>query len=220
VLYSVSKVKREYLVSSDKKLRTQPKQSRAEATAETIIQAAIHALEGAEEIDSVTSHNLAVRSGYSVGSLYRYFKNKEDIYTSIWRFFITRLHAGLVPKIEAFPDHGTVRQLMMMVSGYYFDNLRSRKPGKVIPFYRLFIRSIPDPENIYKTMDVLIPPLMQAQARNQSGTMKIMDENELRICLRASHAMIRNDFLERAPFFGTPSHQRLVLDLMVRLFQK
>ena len=51
-------------MSADKKLRIQPKQSRAEATAETIIQAAIHALESAEEIESVTSHNLAVRSGY------------------------------------------------------------------------------------------------------------------------------------------------------------
>ena len=207
-------------MSADKKLRIQPKQSRAEATAETIIQAAINALESAEEIESVTSQNLAVRSGYSVGSLYRYFKNKDDLYTSIWRFFVTRLHAGLVPKIEAFPEHGTVRQLMMMVSGYYFDNLRSRKPGKVIPFYRLFIKAVPDPENIYKTMDVLIGPLMQAQTRNQSGTMKIMDENELRICLRASHAMIRNDFLERSPYFGTSPHQRVALDLMVRLFQK
>jgi AcrR family transcriptional regulator len=207
-------------VSADKKLRIQPKQSRAEATAETIIQAAINALESAEEIESVTSQNLAIRSGYSVGSLYRYFKNKDDLYTSIWLFFVTRLHAGLVPKIEAFPEHGTVRQLMMMVSGYYFDNLRSRKPGKVIPFYRLFIKAVPDPENIYKTMDVLIGPLMQAQTRNQSGTMKIMDENELRICLRASHAMIRNDFLERSPYFGTSSHQRVTLDLMVRLFQK
>jgi AcrR family transcriptional regulator len=177
-------------------------------------------LESAEEIESVTSQNLAVRSGYSVGSLYRYFKNKDDLYTSIWRFFVTRLHAGLVPKIDAFPDHGTVRQLMMMVSGYYFDNLQSRKPGKVIPFYRLFIKAVPDPENIYKTMDVLIKPLMQAQTRNQSGTMKLMDENELRICLRASHAMIRNDFLERSPYFGTSSHQRVALDLMVRLFQK
>lgn len=207
-------------MSADKKLRIQPKQSRAEATAEAIIQAAINALESAEEIESVTSQNLAIRSGYSVGSLYRYFKNKDDLYTSIWRFFVTRLHAGLVPKIEAFPEHGTVRQLMMMVSGYYFDNLRSRKPGKVIPFYRLFIRAVPDPENIYKTMDVLIGPLMQAQTRNRSGTMKIMDENELRICLRASHAMIRNDFLERSPYFGTSSHQRVTLDLMVRLFQK
>lgn len=207
-------------MSTDKKLRIQPKQARAEATAETIIQAAINALESAEEIESVTSQNLAVRSGYSVGSLYRYFKNKDDLYTSIWLFFVTRLHAGLVPKIEAFPEHGTVRQLMMMVSGYYFDNLRSRKPGKVIPFYRLFVKAVPDPENIYKTMDVLIEPLMQAQNRNQSGTMKIMDENELRICLRASHAMIRNDFLERSPYFGTSSHQRVALDLMVRLFQK
>jgi AcrR family transcriptional regulator len=207
-------------MASDKKLRTQPKQSRAEITADIIIQAAIHAIESAEEIEAVTSQNLAVKSGFSVGSLYRYFKNKDGLYTSLWRFFVTRLHAGLVPKIEAFPYHGSVRQLMMMVSGYYFDNLRSRRPGKVIPFYRLFIKSTPEPENVYKVMDVLIEPLMRAQIRNQSGTMKIMDENEVRICLRASQAMIRNDFMERNPYFGTTSHERTVLDLLVRLFQK
>jgi AcrR family transcriptional regulator len=207
-------------MASDKKLRTQPKQSRAEVTADIIIQAAIHAIESAEEIEAVTSQNLAVKSGFSVGSLYRYFKNKDDLYTSLWRFFVTRLHAGLVPKIEAFPDHGTVRQFMMMVSEYYFDNLRSRRPGKVIPFYRLFIKSTTEPENVYKVMDVLIEPIMRTQIRNQSGTMKIMDANEVRICLRASQAMIRNDFMERNPYFGTTSHERTALDLMVRLFQK
>jgi AcrR family transcriptional regulator len=207
-------------MASDKKLRTQPKQSRAEITADIIIQAAIHAIENAEEIEEVTSQNLALKSGFSVGSLYRYFKNKDDVYTSIWRFFVIRLHAGLVPKIDTFPNHGTVRQFMMMMSGYYFDNLRSRRPGKVIPLYRLFIKAIPDPENVYKVMDVLIAPLMKAQTRNQSGTMRIMDENEVRICLRASQAMIRNDFMERNPYFGTTSHERIVLDLLVRLFQK
>ena len=207
-------------MASDKKLRTQPKQSRAEITADIIIQAAIHAIESAEEIEAVTSQNLAVKSGFSVGSLYRYFKNKDDLYTGLWRFFVTRLHAGLVPKIEAFPEHGTVRQLMMMISDYYFDNLRSRRAGKVIPLYRLFIKAIPDPENVYKVMDVLIEPLMRAQSRNQSGTMKIMDENEVRICLRASQAMIRNDFMERNPYFGTTLHERTVLDLLVRIFQK
>jgi AcrR family transcriptional regulator len=207
-------------MASDKKLRTQPKQSRAEITADIIIQAAIHAIESAEEVEAVTSQNLAVKSGFSVGSLYRYFKNKDDLYTSLWRFFVTRLHAGLVPKIDAFPDHGTVRQLMMMVAEYYFDNLRSRRPGKVIPFYRLFIKATPDPENVYKVMDVLIKPIMRAQIRNQSGTMRIMDENEVRICLRASQAMIRNDFMERNPYFGTTLHERTVLDLLVRIFQK
>jgi AcrR family transcriptional regulator len=90
-------------VSPDKKLRTQPKQSRAEVTAETIIQAAINALESAEEIESVTSNNLAVRSGYSVGSLYRYFKNKDDLYTSIWRFLLHASMLVLCQKLKPSP---------------------------------------------------------------------------------------------------------------------
>lgn len=205
---------------SDKKFRIEPQQNRAEVTAEIIMQAAIHALEEAGDIEMVTSERLANKSGFSVGSLYRYFKNKEDLYARLWQFFVMRLHGGLVAEIDSFPEHGTVRQLMMMVSDYYFSRLQKRRPKMVIPFYRLYIQSVPDPENAYKMMDVLIKPIIRAQVRNLTGTLRIMDQNEVRICLRASQAMIRNDFMEKNAYFGTEQHQRVVLDLMVRLFQK
>jgi hypothetical protein len=32
--------------------------------------------------------------------------------------------------------------------------------------------------------------------------------------------MVRSDFLEENPYFATQSHQRLMLDALVRLFQK
>ena len=61
---------------------------------------------------------------------------------------------------------------------------------------------------------------IQAQKLNQTGTMRMMDENELRVILRGALAMVRSDFLEQNPYFGSAAHKKLMLDSMVRLFQK
>jgi len=208
-------------MSGNKDLRINIQQERASTTADVIVEAAIRALEeNSGDLDRISSKSLAQKSGFSVGSLYRYFTDKEHLFSKVWLFFISRLHQDLVSKVDAFPDDGSVRQLMMVILDHYFDSLSKRNPQRMIKIFRLCIRSLPDPENLAKPIDVLIEPLIRAQIRNQSGSMRILDENELRIFLRGAQAMVRSDFLEQNPFFGTQSHRRLMLDSMVRLFQK
>jgi AcrR family transcriptional regulator len=195
-------------------------QPRSALTAEAIIQAAILAIEDSDELKGVSTKDISKKSGFSVGVLYRYFKNKEHLFASIWSYFITRLHSSLISKLEVFPNFGTVRQLMMLITEHYFDDLKKRNRSKVIKFYRLYIQSSDEPENISKPIDILIKPLDQVIRRNQSGTIRTLEEDEIRIYLRAALAMVRSDFLEGNSFFGTPKHRQFVLDSLVRMFQK
>lgn len=198
-----------------------PSKIPAQDISDSIVEAAVLVIEGQiSEVENVSARQLAKRSGFAVGTLYRYFRDKDHLLSKVWLFFITRLHATLVPKIDSFPDSGTIRQLMMLICDHYFQDLSKRKPSRAIPLYRLFIKASVDPENMAKPIDVLIGPLMRAQKRNTTGTMKIMDENEVRIYLRGALAMVRSDFLEENPYFATQSHQRLMLDALVCLFQK
>ena len=201
-------------------LRTPHKKESTANTVDMIVEAAIFAIEQSGGLDTISSRKLAQKSGFSVGSIYRYFKDKDHLFSKVWLFFITRLHGSLVPKINSFPATGTLRQLMMVIVDHYFNDLSRRKPSRGIPLYRMFIKASVDPENMAKPIDVLIEPLMNAQKINKTDTMKIMDENEVRIYLRGALAMVRSDFLEGNPYFGTPSHQRVVLEALVRLFQK
>jgi AcrR family transcriptional regulator len=208
-------------MSEIKALRINTQQERAAITADTIVEAAILALEeNSGDLDMVSSSYLAKKSGFSVGSLYRYFTNKEDLYAKVWLYFISRLHKSLVTKINSFPVNGTNRQLMMVVLDHYFDDLSHRNSRRLVRIYRLCIRALPEPENIAKPIDVLIPAFIQAQKLNQTGTMRMMDEDELRVILRGALAMVRSDFLEQNPYFGSAAHKKLMLDSMVRLFQK
>jgi AcrR family transcriptional regulator len=203
----------------EKKLaaRVQP---RSALTAEAIIQAAILVIEDSDELKDVSTKHISKKSGFAVGVLYRYFKNKEHLFASVWMYFVTRLHSNLISKLEVFPNFGTVKQLMMLITEHYFDDLKKRKRIKVIKFYRLYIQSSGEPESISKPIDVLIKPLDQVIRINQSGTIRVLEEDEIRIYLRAALAMVRSDFLEGNPFFGTPKHQQFVLDALVRMFQK
>ena len=208
------------LIDQSSGLRTPHKKESTANTVDMIVEAAILAIEESGGLDTISSRKLAQKSGFSVGSVYRYFKDKDHLFSKVWLFFITRLHGSLVPKINSFPATGTLRQLMMVIVDHYFNDLSRRKPSRGIPLYRMFIKASVDPENMAKPIDVLIEPLMNAQKINKTDTMKIMDENEVRIYLRGALAMVRSDFLEGNPYFGTPSHQRVVLEALVRLFQK
>ena len=195
-------------------------QPRSSLTSEAIIQAAILVIEDSDELKDVSTKHISKKSGFAVGVLYRYFKNKEHLFASVWMYFVTRLHSSLISKLEVFPNFGTVRQLMMLITEHYFDDLKKRKRTKVLKFYRLYIQSSGEPESISKPIDVLIKPLDQVIRINQSGTIRVLEEDEIRIYLRAALAMVRSDFLEGNPFFGTPKHQQFVLDTLVRMFQK
>jgi len=195
-------------------------QPRSSLTSEAIIQAAILVIEDSDELKDVSTKHISKKSGFAVGVLYRYFKNKEHLFASVWMYFVTRLHSSLISKLEVFPNFGTVRQLMMLITEHYFDDLKKRKRTKVIKFYRLYIQSSGEPESISKPIDVLIKPLDQVIRINQSGTIRVLEEDEIRIYLRAALAMVRSDFLEGNSFFGTPKHQQFVLDTLVRMFQK
>jgi AcrR family transcriptional regulator len=63
-------------------LKSQGKQERSRQTIRTILKAAVQVLID-EGFERATTNRIADRAGYSVGTLYQYFKNKEDIYREI-----------------------------------------------------------------------------------------------------------------------------------------
>lgn len=63
-------------------MKTKGKQERSRHTVNTILRAAIEVLIE-EGFEKATTNRIAERAGYSVGTLYRYFRDKEDIYAEI-----------------------------------------------------------------------------------------------------------------------------------------
>lgn len=83
--------------------RKKPRQARATATVEAILEASAHILER-EGLGSLNTNHIAERAGVSVGSLYQYFPTKQAILTEIIRRKRTRLVSGITGSLQAAND--------------------------------------------------------------------------------------------------------------------
>lgn len=63
-------------------MKSKGKQERSRQTISTILRAAVEVLID-EGFERATTNRIAERAGYSVGTLYHYFNDKEDIYAEI-----------------------------------------------------------------------------------------------------------------------------------------
>ena len=83
--------------------RRRPRQERAKATAEAIQQATLNLLQHAE-LDNITTNDIARVAGVSIGSLYQYFKNKEEIIYSILFYSLEKNTREIKSMIEYYEE--------------------------------------------------------------------------------------------------------------------
>lgn len=95
--------------------RKTPRQARAKATVEAILQAAAHILV-ARGVEGFNTNAVADRAGVSVGSLYQYFPNKSAIMTEMVRAKRGRLLAALLVAETATRGQGVATSLRVLIA--------------------------------------------------------------------------------------------------------
>jgi len=95
--------------------RKKPRQARAQATVDAILQASAHILV-AQGFEGFNTNAVAERAGVSVGSLYQYFPNKEAIVAEMVRAKRTRLLNGLQAAEVAHRDSDLREALAALVA--------------------------------------------------------------------------------------------------------
>jgi AcrR family transcriptional regulator len=122
-------------------LRKSPRQKRAAATFEAIVEAAAHILreDGAE---ALTTNAVAARAGVSIGSLYQYFPNKQAIVRAlIAREF--RLAEAVRP--AAIDGDGPAAEIVRAIVDWHFD-FRARDPALALRLAALARETLPEDE--------------------------------------------------------------------------
>lgn len=77
-----------------KSLIKKPKQSRALATVDAIVEATAQLLQQ-QNCQEITTNRIAELAGVSIGSVYQYFGNKNDIYQAVLDHYFARLVADI-----------------------------------------------------------------------------------------------------------------------------
>lgn len=106
-----------------------PRQSRSKVTVETIIEAGFIAV-ASNGTSGTTTRHIADIAGVSVGSLYEYFKNKEEIYDAMARTFVKEV-LDMVKELTPIMIEQELEPLFEMIF-YTFRDLLTRDDDRYL----------------------------------------------------------------------------------------
>jgi len=91
--------------------RRTPRQARAEAKIEAILDAAFQLLE-ADGVERLTTNHVAERAGVSIGTLYQYFGGKQDVLAALAQRRAAAVRDAIARTVIERPDLGSVRTIV------------------------------------------------------------------------------------------------------------
>ena len=104
-------------------MRKKPQQQRAKLIVENILEAALYCI-AHEGLSHLTTPKIAERSGVSVGSIYQYFENKEQIVEELLLRKAEQL--GLMLKqIVAEQEQAKIQEIIPLTIQFGFETLKA-----------------------------------------------------------------------------------------------
>lgn len=98
------------------KTRRNPKQARAQATVDAILSATFQLLESEGE-GRLTTNRIAERAGVSIGTLYQYFKDRDDILAAMGERQAEALRQKVTEIVLAAPEQDAIRTIIQAIMG-------------------------------------------------------------------------------------------------------
>lgn len=175
--------------------RVVPRQARAQACVEAILEAAAQILESGGE-SAFNTNAIAERAGVSIGAIYRYFPDKQAILVAMSQ----REQARIDEAAPAGADGQAADRTMIRAFLHAFDGRRVARRAAV----RAHL-AISDPKALAAGFDRL-PPVLDAEGRPLTPVQRF-------VLSRAIHGAMRAAVLEDQPFL----HSQELEDELVRL---
>ena len=147
-----------------------PKQKRSKETVQAIVQAGFIAI-ARHGRDGATTRHIADIAGVSVGTLYEYFSNKEEVFAAMLESFVQELVGVLEPRI---PDLVRMEIKDVIVDlMYQFKELMERDDG-------LYLKCAPytvqvDPKVQLKPLETLLMDIFMQYVIHNPENMQIRD---------------------------------------------
>lgn len=191
--------------------RKVPKQARAQRTVETILEATAQILtdEGSERL---TTNYLAERAGFSVGTIYQYFPNREAIVLAL----VARQREAVDRRIQA---------ILMETAG---ESAEQRIRGIVHVLHDAFnVHRMPDrrlveallrmavAQGIPAPPDIVARSLFQVWSMQAETASRLPNESELFVLTSALFEVLRQAALQASPLLGTLGFEDALMRMVV-----
>ena len=196
-----------------------PSQERSAKAVKAIMQAARELIE-ADASKSPTSRELVEKSGYSMGTIYRYFEKIDDLFVYL---FIAK-HKSEVERVirelkKQSPKDDIHSFIQIFIKASLANWANDGQPLKRNRFVvRQYLKRAKFPERINMLTDEFIPVFLEIQQKDLSNTLRVMDPEECKLAIRAGLAVLRSPYIEDSAIAGSETHYRYAQEILFRLF--
>lgn len=188
-------------------MRKTPVQGRSQETVETILEASAQILQKDGEA-ALTTNRIAERAGFSIGTLYQYFPNRDAILRAMAAREQQRVLARLATEFAEF-DPADPEPALRQTIRVFLGAFRGRHGVRRAIILTMMRRMPDDP---FVSVGVA-EPLLAALETRCAGHFLPLGEAGRFVLLRAIVGCVRAAAIERSPLLGTPAFE----DALVRL---
>jgi len=194
-------------------MRKSPVQGRSQETVETLLEASAQILHKDGEA-ALTTNRIAERAGFSIGTLYQYFPNRDAILVAMaereQKRVLTRLEAELAGFDPADPEPA-VRQAIRAFLGAFRGRHGVRRAVLLAILRRV-------PKEAKDVVSVAEPMLAAIEARC-SAHFEPLGEAGRYVLLRAVAGAVRSAAFERNPMLGTEAFEEALVRLVMGMLR-
>jgi AcrR family transcriptional regulator len=193
-------------------MRRNPSQERANTTVDTIFEATARILEHGENGQLTTNH-IAERAGYSVGTLYGYFPNKQSLLRAMALREMRRQEALLTEKLRAVePDQSDEDLVRIVIRGALrpFENRSKLRLGLM----RLLLRDDDVRVAAQSVQEHILDLLLTAISSRRPHSLSLSGSSRF-IVLAAVSGTIQAAALERPDLFEAAGFEDEVVDMVL-----
>jgi AcrR family transcriptional regulator len=195
-------------------------QSRALIAKENIEQS-FDSLIASPHVEDLTIKNISNKSGYAIGSIYRYFKKIDHLFINQFLIRVDAARQEVFQLLSQHQPHQTVDDLITKMVDFSFAiNLEKSKPYIRRMAIRYVLRNSNCPEKFDSIFDDMLPHLCQIIDDDTSGTFKKMDEYQLKLCFRAFRAAMASPFYSSDTLAGSELHYEAARYVGINLLKK
>lgn len=190
-------------------MRKMPVQGRSQETVETILEASAQILQKDGEA-ALTTNRVAERAGFSIGTLYQYFPNRDAILGAMAAREQKRVLARLETEFAAFDPSDpepAVRQVIRVFLGAFRGRYGVRRAIILTMMRRM-------PDEPMASVGVA-EPLLAALESRCAGHFPPLGEAGRFVLLRAIVGCVRAAAVERSPLLGTPAFEEALVRLVM-----
>ncbi len=191
-------------------MRKSPTQARAEHTVDAILEAAAQILQSDGE-EKLNTNRIAERAGFSIGTLYQYFADKEAIIAALAERERDKVLATIVKalsSVESNDAQSVIREIVRTMIGSFAKRKRARRIIMMTMLKRW--QFAPDKQQGTSVIEQLI---VESGGRGHGRT---MTPAAAFVLTRAFMGAIRAAVLENSPHLETPEFEDELVHLVMQ----